>query len=627
MGGLAVTVVDRSTVRRWHSGSGACRPDSKIIQPATAPVDGLKIPTPDIDHAARGNGGCCQESFGLGVASSILCGFTPLTQPTTTTTSWCIYSLPPHTHPFSGPSLHLSHILSLSILPCRPSLAHQMSPAMSSTRKPSGYKPKTSLPSSVQRLGPTHRVEPNRISISLQEILETPAAPPKNVRRVTERERSPTRASARLRSKSRFSPIVKVEDDDLFHKTKRQNRKVTQIDESIRVANPIMPSIDKPPVPTAQGTPRTRFIDAIASMPTTPAFTVSRSRTSGIEKQWYTIRRPRRDTLVFDSSSSSTTSRPATTSSMSTADIIPYNTMFPSTTYTSIRNAITPITVTEDPVDVQPMDTTEDISSANPTTVTSETATVEQPRPDTLRPVRNVGIVSGGSDILPFIRVTPGIEGPEPPRTSMPQGPVTITTSIAPIPEKVNCPIRCTRGSYALIEDPTLAPGIRLRYPPSRMTRLPFTPRRPLICTPTSLSTIRLWTQTKLKAALEAELGMRADTFALLVDTLESHYERPDAPEHGWIWIPIPTTGIRSAECRRLAFAEFEEELVEAVLGPDSNRRALVSTGKLPVIGYLLYQTALAARKRKMVKVKKVSVKKREDCVVSFTLFPIFSGQ
>lgn len=497
---------------------------------------------------------------------------------------------------------------------------------MSSTRKPSGHKPKSSLPSSVQRLEPAHRVEPNRISISLGEILETP----KKVRRVTERERSPARASARLRSKSRISPIVKIEDDELFHKTKRQNRKVTQIDESIRVANPIMLSTVKPRVPTAQGTPRTRFIDAIASMPTTPAFTVSRSRTSGIEKQWYTIRRPRRDTLVFDSSSSSTTSRPVTTSSMSTADTIPYNTMFPSATDTSIRNAITPTAATGDPVDVQPMDTTEDSSSANPTTVTSETATVEQPRPDTLRPVQNVSIISGNNynrGTLPFIRVTPGIEGPEPPRTSMPQGPVTITTSIPPIPEKVNCPIRCTRGSDALIEDPTLAPGIRLRYPPSRMNRLPFTPKRPLICTPTSLSSVRLWTQTKLKVALEAELGMGADTFALLVDTLESHYERPDAPEHGWIWIPIPTTGIRSAECRRLAFAEFEEELVEAVLGPDSNRRALVSTGKLPVIGYLLYQTALAARKRKMVKVKKVSVKKREDCVVSFTLFPLFSGQ
>lgn len=162
-----------------------------------------------------------------------------------------------------------------------------------------------------------------------------------------------------------------------------------------------------------------------------------------------------------------------------------------------------------------------------------------------------------------------------------------------------------------------------LRYPPRNIKRLPFTQKRPVnLVLPGGGSTAR-WNQTKLKAALSTTLGMSAATFTKLLENLEEYFERPAAPQNGWIWIPCPGSGTVAVDVRKLGYAEFGEELVEAVLGKDAERRALVEDGKVPLVGYLFYHTLLAAGTRRAARQRSIAAKKTQLSLVSLVLLSL----
>lgn len=143
------------------------------------------------------------------------------------------------------------------------------------------------------------------------------------------------------------------------------------------------------------------------------------------------------------------------------------------------------------------------------------------------------------------------------------------------------------------------------QYPPSPLTRLPFTNKRPACFPSTAKSThTKCWTHTALKAALNSELGMGHEAFQKLLEALEATYDSPDPAENGWTWMASDSGSIWSAECRKLRFTEFDYELVQSVLGGDMKRRALTDDGYLQKIGFLLYHAAKAAKKKRMAKVK-----------------------
>lgn len=159
-----------------------------------------------------------------------------------------------------------------------------------------------------------------------------------------------------------------------------------------------------------------------------------------------------------------------------------------------------------------------------------------------------------------------------------------------------------------------------LRYPPHNIKRLPFTQKRPADLVPPGAGGTIRWNQAKLKAALGAALGMSPATFMKLIGIMEDYIERPATAQHGWIWIPSPGTGHVAVEIRKLGHVDFGEELVEIVLGDDSARRALVEEGKIPLIGYLFYQTLLAAGTRRASRVRSVAAKKTQMNLVSSVL-------
>lgn len=158
------------------------------------------------------------------------------------------------------------------------------------------------------------------------------------------------------------------------------------------------------------------------------------------------------------------------------------------------------------------------------------------------------------------------------------------------------------------------------RYPPPQLTRLPFTHKRPADLAPSAAGHVARWNQTTLKAALSSAVGMSPGTFMRLIESLEDFPDRPAAPQTGWIWIPSPGPNVTAVECRKLGYAEFEPELVEAALGKDPERRALVEQGKVPLVGYLMYQTLLAAGKRRVARQRKITVKKTQLTLVGLVL-------
>lgn len=65
------------------------------------------------------------------------------------------------------------------------------------------------------------------------------------------------------------------------------------------------------------------------------------------------------------------------------------------------------------------------------------------------------------------------------------------------------------------------------------------------------------------------------------------------------MWLPA------SPECRGLSTYDFDEALVEAVVGDETRRKELVNNGGVGVLGYLLYQTVRTAGARRRYREKR----------------------
>lgn len=375
----------------------------------------------------------------------------------------------------------------------------------------------------------------------------------------------------------------------------------------------------------ASGEPSLKIRRVAGSVGKTPARLGSRTPTLPVkseeEEPWYTIRRSRYDTLAVDDAADNTlgdagrmtpplTTCPADSPLMNEGPSAP----------TPVPAIPTPGLSIYTPI---PTET----SPGRPVTRSYRSSAAPSRTP--ARDVYESNDIYPDEDFVPLLRASGKGRGRGRPastatgstRASLSKA--SVTSAAANTTTTTNTAVVDTGRSLRSRGDgkPSEAssnPG--LRYPPHNIKRLPFTQKRPAdLAPPGAGGTIR-WNQSKLKAALGAALGMSPATFMKLITIMEDYIERPGTGQHGWIWIPSPGTGHVAVEIRKLGYADFGEELVEVVLGDDSARRALVEEGKIPLIGYLLYQTLLAAGTRRASRVRSVAAKVTQMNLVSLVL-------
>lgn len=353
--------------------------------------------------------------------------------------------------------------------------------------------------------------------------------------------------------------------------------------------------------------------------PRTPTFATVKAED---EEPWYTVRRSHRDTIAPDPVAGDTNwmTPPLTTRPVDS----PLANAGPSAA-TRTPTVRTPVLSTTTPVAVR-NNTPGRVTTRNRSSVSGPPRTPFHDVYDFNERDSEEEYIPGRRRVSVNSRSRPASVGVRSSRASTARATVpssaaaktTTTTTTAAPTATVNPPYMTLRSRGENVQGEGSSSGHR--YPPLHIKRLPFTHKRPAdLVLPGGGRTAR-WNQTKLKAALNTAVGMSAGTFMKLLETLEEYFERPAALQTGWIWIPCPGSSMVAVEVRKVAYAEFDEELVETVLGKDPERRALVSEGKVPLVGYLFYHTLLAAGTRRTGKQRKVAAKKTQLTLVSSVL-------